>query len=225
MRPGMAADICLVFRKQEEAGSAEPAAPSLPQHVAEVVRIPGVVAARPFTVKVVLGERTPAFYPELVMCELDGAAGNTEAAVAAIGVGDSAESSTPPHQLSFAAWDGWSIGARNGFELSGHLYLQFSSQPASMSFDAYSDWYQVHQDENIAQSAVLRRGWRYRLEPVATAAAPGPTHLAVYELEGTLETLTADLGRAMEAGVISLPEWFTRFASLEAIAVGERLSG
>jgi hypothetical protein len=46
----------------------------------------------------------------------------------------------------------------------------------------------------------------------------------MYELEGTLETLTADLGRAMRAGVISLPDWFTRFASLEAIAVGERVT-
>jgi hypothetical protein len=93
-----------------------------------------------------------------------------------------------------------------------------------MSFDAYSDWYQVHQDENIAQSDVLRRGWRYRLERLGSAAGLGPTHLAVYELEGSLEVLTADLGRAMRAGVISLPDWFTRFASLEAIAVGDRVA-
>jgi hypothetical protein len=71
---------------------------------------------------------------------------------------------------------------------------------------------------------VLRRGWRYRLEAVGAAGEPGPTHLALYELEGTLETLTTDLGRAMQAGVISLPDWFTRFASLEAIAVGERVT-
>jgi len=58
-----------------------------------------------------------------------------------------------------------------------------------------------------------------------TAVRPGPTHLALNELDGALETLTADLGRAMEAGVISLPDWFTRFASLEAIAVGDRVTG
>ncbi|HXR28338.1 MAG TPA: hypothetical protein VN772_02085, partial [Solirubrobacteraceae bacterium] len=63
------------------------------------------------------------------------------------------------------------------------------------------------------------------LEPLGAAVGPGPTHLAVYELEGTLEKLTADLGRAMATGVISLPDWFTRFASLEAIAAGERLTG
>ena len=72
---------------------------------------------------------------------------------------------------------------------------------------------------------MLRRGWRYRLEPLGTAVGPGPTHLALYELEGTLEALTADLGSAMQAGVISLPDWFTRFASLEAIAVDERVTG
>jgi hypothetical protein len=60
---------------------------------------------------------------------------------------------------------------------------------------------------------------------LGTAVGPGPTHLALYELEGTLEILTADLGRAMQAGVISVPDWFTRFASLEAIAVGERAIG
>ena len=196
-------------------------APSLERYVADLVRVPGVVAARPFTVNVVLGDRTPAFYPELVMCELD-ANHDAEAAVAALAIGATAGDGTGPDGLRFAAWDGVSIGGRGDFGLPGHLYLQFSAHPASLSFDAYSDWYQVHQDENIAQSSVLRRGWRYRLAPVGTAVEPGPTHLAVYELEGTLEALTADLGRAMQAGVISLPEWFTRFASLEAIAVGER---
>jgi hypothetical protein len=91
-----------------------------------------------------------------------------------------------------------------------------------MRFAQYSDWYQVHQDENLAQSAVLVRGWRYQLELIGEGERPGPTHLALYELDGDLETLTGDLGRAMEAGRISLPDWFTRFASLEGVAVGER---
>jgi hypothetical protein len=221
----MPADILVVFRKRAAEGSANAAAPSLERYVAELVGIPGVVAARPFTVNVVLGDRTPAFYPELVMCELDGAVDDAEAAMVALDIPGTAGHGTRPDGLRFAAWDGVSIGARSDFELPGHLYLQFSAHPASLSFDAYSDWYQVHQDDNIAQSAVLRRGWRYRLEPLGTAVGPGPTHLALYELEGTLETLTADLGRAMQAGVISLPDWFTRFASLEAIAVGERVTG
>jgi hypothetical protein len=218
----MSAAILVVFRKRAEEGAADGAAPWLERYVDELVCIPGVVAARPFTVNVVLGERTPAFYPELVMCELDGADGDVDAAVPALAMSAAPGDGTGQDGLGLAAWDGVSIGARDDFQLPGHLYLQFSAHPASLSFDAYSDWYQVHQDENIAQSPVLRRGWRYRLAPVGTAVEPGPTHLAVYELGGTLETLTADLGRAMQAGVISLPDWFTRFASLEATAVGER---
>ena len=34
--------------------------------------------------------------------------------------------------------------------------------------------------------------------------------------------LTTDLGNALRAGVISLPDWFDRFASLGAIAAGGR---
>jgi hypothetical protein len=219
----MPADIAVAFRKQAEAGSPDPS--SLELYAAELVELPGVVAARPFAVNVVLGDRTPAFYPELVMCELDRAVYDAETAAAVLNTCDATAGFTRPDGLSVAAWDGMSIGAQTDFELPGHLYLQFSAHPGALSFDAYSDWYQVHQDENIAQSAVLRRGWRYRLEPLATAVGPGPTHLAVYELDGTLETLTGDLGRAMRAGVISLPDWFTRFASLEGIAVGERVTG
>ncbi|HXR13908.1 MAG TPA: hypothetical protein VN740_04540, partial [Solirubrobacteraceae bacterium] len=130
----------------------------------ELLRVPGVLAARAFTVTVVLGDRTPAFYPELVMCELDRAGNDAEAALEALANGGGAGArSTRPDGLRLAAWQGMSIGARSDFELPGHLYLQFSAQPAAQSFAAYSDWYQVHQDENIAQSQVLRRGWRYRL--------------------------------------------------------------
>ena len=214
----MSADICVVFRKQAEQGAGDAEAPSLERYAAELADVPGVVAARPFTVNVVLGDRTPAFFPELVICELGHAIDDAEPTPAALNIG-AAEAG-----FSFAAWDGTSIGARSDFGLPGHLYLQFSAHPASLSFDDYSEWYQVHQDENIAQSAVLRRGWRYRLEPLGGTGPPGPTHLALYALEGRLETLTADLGRAMQAGVISLPDWFTRFASLEAIAVGERVT-
>jgi hypothetical protein len=217
----MSADLYLLFRK----GAAEAVdAPALDGYVAQLVRCPGVVAARPFTVNVVLGDRTPAFYPDLVICERDRTIHDAGLATVAPITG-SVPGAADRDGLRFAAWEGVSIGARRDIELSGHLYLQFSAHPPSLTFDAYSDWYQVHQDENIAQSAVLRRGWRYRLEPPGTAEIPGPTHLALYELEGTLERLTADLAGAMQAGAISLPDWFARFASLEAIAVGERVTG
>jgi hypothetical protein len=208
----MPADILIAFAQPSAESPSVSGAQWCERCAGALRRLPGVVATRPFTVNVVLGERTPAFYPALVMCELDGADYDSRAAAAAL---------TSADATRIAAWEATSVGARSDFELPDHLYLQFSAQPPSLTFDQYSDWYQVHQDENIAQSVVLGRGWRYRLEPL-DSDEPGPTHLALYELDGELETLTGDLGRAMAAGVISLPDWFTRFASLEGIAVAER---
>jgi len=45
----MPADIGVVFRKRAAEGSADAAAPSLERHAAELVGVPGVVPARPFT--------------------------------------------------------------------------------------------------------------------------------------------------------------------------------
>jgi hypothetical protein len=210
----MPADIFLLFRMAPQEAGADAVAAPLRHSLAELLHAPGVLAARPFVVNVVLGDRPPAFYPELVMCELDDAH-DAEATMAALGHRPGVRS---------VAWEASSVGVRDDFELPDHVYLQFSAAPPSMSFEEYSAWYQVHQDENIAQSDVLRRGWRYRLAPVSAAVEPGPQHLAAYEMKGALETLTADLASAMESGVISLPNWFTRFASLEAIATGERVA-
>src|SRR3984885_7093132 len=187
----MATDLFLAFREQ---GHDDPPLAALASGLLE---LPGVAAARAFTVNVLLGERPPAGSPELVICELDR---NVEPVAGA---------------LQFHAT---SIGPRSDFDLPAHLYLQFSAPPPSMSFEDYSDWYQVHQDENIAQTDTLRRGWRFRLEALDAGAGPRPRHLAVYEIEGPIEQVTGDLGRAMAAGVISLPDWFDRFASLEAVA-------
>lgn len=191
----MATEILLAFREPPLEG------PPLADLAAELAGGPGVAAARPFTVNVLLGERPPAGLPELVICEL-----GTDHAPAA-------------GSLRFSAT---SVGPRSDFDLPDHLYLQFSAPPPSMSFGDYSDWYQVHQDENIAQTDALRRGWRFRLETPGGADAPRPVHLAVYEIEGPIEQVTGDLRRAMAAGVISLPDWFDRFASLEAVAAGAR---
>jgi hypothetical protein len=198
------ADLLLVFL----ASRADGTPPSRDRVLADLLTARGAVAARAFDTGVILGGRPPASCPELVICERDGD-----------------EASVPlPACGGILAWEGTSIGAGTGFDLPDHLYLQFSAQPPAMSFDDYSDWYQVHQDENIAQTAALTRGWRFRLDPLAGVEGPGPTHLAAYEIRGSLATVTADLGRAMAAGVISLPAWFTRFASLEAVAAGERVA-
>jgi hypothetical protein len=218
----MATSVLLAFRKRPRGGSAA-AVPAFERSVEALLEVAGVAAVRALGVNVVLGERPPAGYPELLMCELDDHAFAPQAALEALGISSSDGNAERPDGLRFALWRAASIGVRSDFDLPGHLYLQFSANPPSMSFGDYSDWYQVHQDENIAQTEVLRRGWRFRLEPLVEAVVPGPTHLALYEMNGTLEQLTGDLGAAMRAGVISLPDWFTRFASLEGIALGDRL--
>ena len=213
----MPADLLIAFAQPPAEGSAAAGAQWRERCAAELLLVPGVVAARSFTVNVVLGERTPAFFPALVMCELDGAT-RRPATLRPLAL-------TGPDGPHVAAWEAASVGSRGDFALPDHLYLQFSAQPPSLTFDEYSDWYQVHQDENIAQSAVLTTRLALPARADRRGERPGPTHLALYELDGGLETLTGDLGRAMQAGVISLPDWFTRFASLEAIAVGERMTG
>lgn len=200
----MTPDILLVFRTPH---AAVPASPR-DRVLTDLLAAPSAVAARSYDINVILGERPPASYPELVICEL----------------GDDPMVVGLRSEGGLLGWEGASIGVGAGFELPEHLYLQFSAQPPSMSFEDYSAWYQVHQDENIAQTDALTRGWRFRLEPLAAVGEPGPTHLAAYEIQGSLETVTGDLGRAMQAGVISLPDWFTRFASLEAVAAGGRIA-
>ncbi|MGH2852027.1 MAG: hypothetical protein ACRDLP_15610 [Solirubrobacteraceae bacterium] len=200
----MSADILLLFRTPH----ADVAPPSRERILADLLAAPGVVGARAFDINVILGDRPPAFHPELVIFELGGDP-------MVVGLRSEGE---------LLGWEGTSIGVGTGFDLPEHLYLQFSAPPPSMSFEDYSDWYQVHQDENLAQTDALTRGWRFRLESLARTEQPGPTHLAAYEIQGSLETVTGDLGRAMQAGVISVPAWFTRFASLEAVAAGERIA-
>jgi hypothetical protein len=217
----MADEIFIAFRRQSGDSGAAP----LVQWASALGGVPGVAAAQAFEVNVILGERPPAGYPELVIARLDAGGFDLEAALAALDIAGADGNAQDADGLRFAAWEAASVGVRDDFDLAGHLYLQFSANPPSMSFEDYGDWYQVHQDENIAVTDGLLRGWRFRLAPRVVAADPGPVHLALYEIDGPLGRVTGDLGRAMEAGVISLPDWFTRFASLEGVAAGGRIGG
>jgi len=79
------------------------------------------------------------------MCRLGAARFDLAAALAVLADADG--NAQRADGLRFAAWEAASVGARDDFDLPGHLYLQFSANPPSMSFEEYSDWYQVHQDE------------------------------------------------------------------------------
>lgn len=210
----MTREIFLAFRKPPQ-NTAERG----PFDAAALAGVPGVVAARAYEINVLLGERPPASYPQLVIGVLDEAGFDAVAALEALG----ADGSPGAGAARLLSWEAVSVGPRSDFDLPPHLYLQFSANPPSMDFESYSDWYQVHQDENIAQTDTLRRGWRFRLDPRSGAPLPGPAHLALYEIEGAIEQVTGDLGRAMRASVISLPGWFDRFASLEGTSAAERV--
>src|SRR5579862_9555518 len=99
----MPADITIAFAQPDAEASPDAGAQWGERFAGALWLLPGVVASRHFTVNVVLGERTPAFYPALVMCELDGATHDARAALAAL---------TGPDGLRVAAWEATSVGAR-----------------------------------------------------------------------------------------------------------------
>ena len=96
--------------------------------------------------------------------------------------------------------------------MSENLHLVFSKPPGRIPDEEYNGFLV---------------SWRFRLEPeVADASSPATsTHLAVYEVDGELPTLRANLDVAREKNEIHFPPWFGRipFNSLDATALGERV--
>ncbi|HUZ19338.1 MAG TPA: hypothetical protein VMU75_02065 [Acidimicrobiales bacterium] len=191
-------------------------------HLDEVLAADGFVAARLFAVRPVLGGEIPAQFPFLALYEVEGDPDPLRGALER----ERARTKLPDWfgGIRFASWTCLALGDHGGVVLPEHLYMNFNAAPDSMPFDDYSDWYEEHQADNIANTPVLVRGWRFRLLADGPGSATGPTHLALYELDGDVEQMAADLGRAMVAGTISLPDWFRRYASLDASAIGGRLS-
>jgi hypothetical protein len=185
----------------------------------DVLTVPGVRAARHYEARTVSGSDGPAGLPGLVLFEIDSA---LDPAGSALRRAVDALCSADEGDRSPQAYLGTGRGGHGEIELPAHLYLNFSAQPGFMNFDAYSDWYEEHQADNIANTPTLRRGWRFELTPFSSGTTAGPTHLAAYQLEDELAAMQADLDGAMAAGVISLPEWFDRFASIEAVALDDR---
>jgi hypothetical protein len=191
-------------------------------HLHEVLAADGLAAARRFAVRPVLGSEIPAQFPYLALYEVEG---DPDALREALD--RERASMTLPDWfggIGFASWRCLALGDHGEVVLPEHLYMNFNAPPGSMPFEAYSDWYETHQADNIANTPILVRGWRFRLLADGPEPAVGPTHLALYELDGDVEQMAADLGRAMAAGEISLPDWFQRFASLDATALGGRVT-
>jgi hypothetical protein len=191
-------------------------------HLYEILAARGFVAARRYALALQRGTAIPAPFRYLSLYETEGAIDTVRQ-----GLADERPNMRLPDWfdgIRFASWMGMPVGHGGDFVLPAHLYMNFSAEPDSLSFDDYSDWYGIHQDENIANTPVLVRGWRYRLSRNGPDDGDGPTHLALYELDGNVEQMRSDLGQAMASGAISLPDWFRRYASLDATAIGERVT-
>lgn len=97
------------------------------------------------------------------------------------------------------------------------VHIVFSLPPASVTDDAYSDFYETHIAEILDTPGFVaaRRYW------LGEAAPDRPPivfrHLAIYVLDRSGAEAGAQLGRRMDAGELTIPDWFgdVRFHSFD----------
>jgi hypothetical protein len=196
--------------------------------LAEVVAVPGLSAARRFRLKVRAGTDAPAAFPYVSMYEVetdvDAAVGRLEGVREARNLPDWAT------RVRSASWNGIPIGEVGDVVSPEHAFLVFSTPPSTMSFEDYSAWYEIHIRENVENSPLLVRGWRFRLVPISVdatvGASPDMTHLALYEIVGEAAEMLSGLQQRVESGTITLPEWFDeiRFTGIDATAISDRVT-
>ena len=124
--------------------------------------------------------------------------------------------------------------------MGGNLQIVFSHLPEAVTDEEFCEWYDAHLPEILSIPGFMS-AQRYRLEPVVRDAVEPVTYryLAVYEIEGDTQTLLEEMEKRRLGTVDSyaerkglgddgpaLPEWWrhARFASWNAIALGERVS-
>jgi hypothetical protein len=107
--------------------------------------------------------------------------------------------------------------------MSDNLLLVFSTPPAGVSADEFSDWYDAHVAEIVAIGG-FTGARRYRVTTIKGDWIPsGEQHLAVYETSGSpVEALRAVLERGA-SGRLTLPGWFpaVKFASFACYLHGD----
>jgi hypothetical protein len=100
-----------------------------------------------------------------------------------------------------------------------NLYAVFSRPPEGVSWEDYDRWYHMHCRENV-QSRGMVAVQRYGVKPVVVGSGVGPSrsqvdpnaipynHLGLFQFQGTIEDVRADLSRRVSGGDIVLPDWF-----------------
>jgi len=119
-----------------------------------------------------------------------------------------------------------------------NLYVVFSKPPDGISWDEYNRWYEHHARENV-ESPGFKGVQRYVVNPVVVGSGVGPSraavdekslpvpysHLAVFEFEGDITDVRADLADRVARRDIVLPEWFNNvpFATWNCVPIDERI--
>jgi hypothetical protein len=97
------------------------------------------------------------------------------------------------------------------------VHFVLSIPPEGVAEGEYASWYDVHVAE-ILETRGFVAARRYWVGPAVPGRPPVEyRHLAVYVLDGPSEDAFAELGRRMDAGELTIPDWFgeIRFASFD----------
>lgn len=102
------------------------------------------------------------------------------------------------------------------------VYFVFSNPPPGVGEDEYAAFYERHAGEIVAGPgfAGARRYW---LSPVKGGPPTNYRHLSLYDLEADSRSAMAELGKRMQAGELTLPDWFgqIQFASFDGLPLGD----
>jgi hypothetical protein len=110
--------------------------------------------------------------------------------------------------------------------VSRNLHIVFSQRPDHISDEEFNAWYDPHLDEILVVPGFVS-AQRYRLEPMVRKPGTSVPYgfLSLYELEGDVPTIMADLDAEAASGTMDLPRWFPeiKFASWNCYPLGDRV--
>lgn len=189
-------------------------------HIAEVLEIPGFLAARRYWLAQAAPNRPSIVFRHLGAYVLGGASAEPVAELGRrLGAG---EMTTAPwfEDVRVEAFVGRALEDPD-IDLSDHAYVVLSHAPRRFTTEEYYGWYYAHARENLTSDG-FDEVWRYALKlDIADRESPSTaTHAAFYKVEGELPSLREALKRSFEAGRVDIPDWMPEgeFHSYDCLA-------
>jgi hypothetical protein len=105
--------------------------------------------------------------------------------------------------------------------MATNAHFVFSTPPAEVSFEAFSNWYEGHVADILAGPG-FPAARRYKVDGVVSDRPPTMyPHLSLYHVDGDGTEALAELDRRVKSGAVPLPDWFgdIRFASFAGTAL------